>query len=1067
MKRLVAIFLLSVLILPLAWGQVVKVEVVWPDLPDGWKKANEGYASHTIEQQGSFSKTYASATVRFVEQLFENEEAFRRYYFEQVSEDGKVALFFRHLQRKDGVNEKEAEDPLVAPDETPWNVVYERSYYQSTSSVTVDGYNGWLIRMGDHESSSSPIHKRAMAISVENTTVLVYGMCEPSHCGAMEQVLMNLQFKIKGGDNPERVMIAITNAVLDTTANVVRITGTYKSKSAITSATIFRAMGGPAIQGHLQFANGRFTASCDFFKGVENTFRVVFDNADEKSAEQNVTLSPSGQFVRNTTTGADGNTQVGASVPVSPGLGPVGNIPGPKNLVQGVLGVLGPGVLGILGGWLSGILGGGRVPPPTPPTGGKPPAAPPKPLDPKNKPKFPLQKPDPKGKTTQEKTNGSDKNKPPEKPKKPDKPKPPNDPATQSAQNTLKYVEGRPNLMKDPQIKDLVKAAKESCFTPDGKVIPDKWNAVKEALKNAVNPGPETGSSGIASETIKAIGKTVKDVASEVGGAVKNIGIGIKDGVVAAGKGFKAIGDAVLNPGYFVKGVNESFKNWIRTNAPEAPKQFVDALKEGRYLDAVKTILVTEGKLFGSAIMGIGKGLVGIVKEMLPYEEVKSLFDKNASLEEKLWAVPAAAVKIASLLLPTKYAKTPVPGLGQGTTFIKSANPGLAAAKTAEAAAVRAAQLQKNLTGMEAAAAKQGTSAAAKGGLKDMITQTKKAIEQAQTMANAGKAVQQVENLVGHAGAPSTATANFKAAQGYLNKNTGLRDAIDAAIKADGGGGSLYNLRLNGVMSKDAHTLITARKLQLQEQAINNAVKRALAEEVAALQQKGLPIPKRFFTANSTEGSRVAINGSNAACDLDQTVLGMKHVRATRMNQILQEECKNLGFSQKTLDTNIYTPRPGKLMDAKGPAPNSESWLVRSLQREPGRSGFHQVHVTRDGRVIVGDHVTAQGKSVLPVHQQMGRPTILSTAEKAASVKSQLGHVIDAAKQNNLNQMVKYGARAIKDGHQVDTATYNLVMKVASQKDPHAALELLKSHGVNNANDLIRRLNLPKHLATH
>lgn len=146
MKRLVAIFLLSVLILPLAWGQVVKVEVVWPDLPDGWKKANEGYASHTIEQQGSFSKTYASATVRFVEQLFENEEAFRRYYFEQVSEDGKVALFFRHLQRKDGVNEKEAEDPLVAPDETPWNVVYERSYYQSTSSVTVDGYNGWLIR---------------------------------------------------------------------------------------------------------------------------------------------------------------------------------------------------------------------------------------------------------------------------------------------------------------------------------------------------------------------------------------------------------------------------------------------------------------------------------------------------------------------------------------------------------------------------------------------------------------------------------------------------------------------------------------------------------------------------------------------------------------------------------------------------------------------------------------------------------------------------------------------------------------------------------------------------------
>ncbi|HRK73489.1 MAG TPA: hypothetical protein PLL64_04380, partial [Rhodothermales bacterium] len=450
-----------------------------------------------------------------------------------------------------------------------------------------------------------------------------------------------------------------------------------------------------------------------------------------------------------------------------------------------------------------------------------------------------------------------------------------------------------------------------------------------------------------------------------------------------------------------------------------------------------------------------------------PYEEVKSFFDKHASTEEKLWAIPSAAVKIASLLLPTKYAKTPVPGLGHSTTLIKSANPGLAAAKTAELAASRVAQLQKNLVGMESAAAKQGASAMAKGGLADRIAQTKKAIEQAQTLANSGRAVQQVENLIGHVGAPPSATMNFKTAQSYLGKNTGLRDAVDAAIRADGGSGSLYNIRINGVMSKDAHTLITARKLQLQEQAVNNAVRRAIAEEVAALQKSGSPIPKRFFTANSTEGSRVAINGSNVACDLDQTVLGMKHVRAQRMNQILKEECGNLGFSQKTLDTNIYTPRPGRLMDAKGPAPNSESWLVRSLQREPGRSGYHQVHVTRDGRVVIGDHVSAPGRSVLPVHQQMGRPTILSTAQKAASVKSQLGHVVEAAKQNNLNQMVKYGARAIKDGHQVDTATYNLMMRVASQKDPHAALQLLKSHGISNADDLIRRLNLPKHVLIH
>lgn len=1045
-----------------AWSQTAKVEVIWPDLPTGWTVKGPMYASHSTEEQEGYTTTFASATVIRVEQQFENDEALRRFYFERINEDGKVALFMRHLQRDDGVDEKEAQDPLVASEETPWNVVYERSFYQSTANVTVDGYAGWLIRMGDHENASRPTHKRALAINIENIAFLVVGMCEPSYCGTLEQVLMNLQFKVQGGDDPERVLIAITSAALDTTANVVRITGTYKSKSAITSATIFRASGGAAVQGHIQYANGRFTASCDFFKGAENTFRIVFDNADEKSAEQNVTISASGQFVGNMTTGADGNTQVGASIPVAPGLGPVGAIPGPKNVVQGVLGVIGPGILGILGGWLSGILGGGQTPPPTVPKGGKPPVGPSKPIEQKDQTRKPE---DPKSPKKPEKGKNSktdsDKNKNPE------KPKPPNDPATTSAKQTLKYVEGRTVLMKDPKIRDLVNQAKNTCFTPDGKVIPGKWEAIKQALKDAVAPKPESGATGTAVEAIKAIGRTVKDVAVEVGGAVKNIGIGIKDGVVAAGKGIMAIGDAVLNPGYFVRGVNESFKNWIKTNAPNAPKQFVEAIKEGRYLDAVKTVLVTEGKLLASAVLGVGKGIAGILKEVLPYEEVKSFFDKNASTEEKLWAIPSAAVKIASLLLPTKYAKTPVPGLGQSTTLIKSANPGLAAAKTAELAASRVAQLQKNLAGMESAAAKQGASAMAKGGLADRIAQTKKAIEQAQTLANSGRAVQQVENLIGHAGAPPNATMNFKTAQNYLGKNTGLRDAIDSAIRADGGSGSLYNIRINGVMSKDAHTLITARKLQLQEQAVNNAVRRAIAEEVAALQKSGSPIPKRFFTANSTEGSRVAINGSNVACDLDQTVLGMKHVRAQRMNQILKEECGNLGFSQKTLDTNIYTPRPGRLMDAKGPAPNSESWLVRSLQREPGRSGYHQVHVSRDGRVVIGDHVSAPGRSVLPVHQQMGKPTILSTAQKAASVRSQLGHVAEAAKQNNLNQMVKYGARAIKDGHQVDTATYNLVMKVASQKDPHSALQILKSHGVNNAEDLIRRLNLPKHVPTH
>ncbi len=72
----------------------------------------------------------------------------------------------------------------------------------------------------------------------------------------------------------------------------------------------------------------------------------------------------------------------------------------------------------------------------------------------------------------------------------------------------------------------------------------------------------------------------------------------------------------------------------------------------------------------------LGKAL----PELLPIEEFKSFFDSNASLEEKLWAIPSAVVKIANLIMMSeKLATKPVPGLPPMSTFIKSAKPGLAA----------------------------------------------------------------------------------------------------------------------------------------------------------------------------------------------------------------------------------------------------------------------------------------------------------------------------------------------------------------------------------------------------
>ena len=381
------------------WAQQPKITLKWTEVPSGWEVSNH-YVSHSVEEREGFTRTFASVTYRFLEQIFEDEEAFRRYYYEQESEDGKSNLFIRHLQRQDGVDEKEAEDPLVAPDEIPWALIYERSGYQSMERLTVDGYEALLLR-GGNSYASRPLTYLSMAITVENQTVLLIGSCESSHCSDLIRLMQTVQIKVAGDEDPERVMIAITRAVLDTTAHAVRVTGTYKSKSAITSASILRVDGGAAIQGHVTYGNGRFTASCDFAANVGNTFRIVFDNAAQKSAEQNVSFSASGTLIRNITTNAEGNTQV--DVPIIPGLGQTGSVPGPQTIIQGVIGVLGPGIIGILGGLLGGWWGGiGSVPPPVVP---KPPINPP--------PKSPVTPP---RKTAPEKPKTAKPKQPPKKP---------------------------------------------------------------------------------------------------------------------------------------------------------------------------------------------------------------------------------------------------------------------------------------------------------------------------------------------------------------------------------------------------------------------------------------------------------------------------------------------------------------------------------------------------------------------------------------------------------------------------------------------------------------------------
>jgi len=171
----------------------------------------------------------------------------------------------------------------------------------------------------------------------------------------------------KKEDDPDRVEITVTNYGYDTLSGRIKVSGTYRSKTKITSATIFRSAGGAAVQGYVNYGNNSFSAECDYVPRTDNQFKIVFDNEAQLSAEQTINMNADGTGGQQTTTDKTGNTTVNVPPPEIPGLGPVGNLPGPESIIEGIIGVVAPGLVGILGGLLSGILGGGGTVPTVPP----------------------------------------------------------------------------------------------------------------------------------------------------------------------------------------------------------------------------------------------------------------------------------------------------------------------------------------------------------------------------------------------------------------------------------------------------------------------------------------------------------------------------------------------------------------------------------------------------------------------------------------------------------------------------------------------------------------------------
>jgi hypothetical protein len=717
-----------------------------------------------------------------------------------------------------------------------------------------------------------------------------------------------------------------------------------------------------------------------------------------------------------------------------PALGPVGPLPPPRSLKETLVGVLAPPLLGLLGALASGLRGARaprRPPPPTP------------------KPKA---KPGPKT------------------------PSEARDPALTRAERTLDHLAQVAQTTGDKELAQAVANARTQAIGKDGKLDPAAWKEAQQTLREALGkleqgiPQPTS----VLGDTARAAGTAVKELGLGIGKGPYGIGAGIFNLGANAWTGLKGIAHGLMNPRDFERGVREILKNFGREHLAAENKAFGEGLREGRYGDALKALAQGMLKTAGHALGGAWEW---VRREILPWDEFKSFFDPHASAEERLWAIPAAAMKIASIA--TLFTKpTTVPSTRWGTA-LENALDGRAASGLAQVSAEatrKVGQLEQQLGALQKAG---GT--APNSTVQQMLGRTQKALEQARVAQQAAQKAHEVERLARQAMRGREAFANFQQAQHALAQNPQLTAAIDDAIRANQGGNALYELRARGLISQDAHALMTARKLQLQDQAVNAASKRVIEQEVKALQAAGQPIPRRFDTFNATQGSRSRLSGSNIQADLDQTVLGLKNVSREEAERVIREECRRLGMTQQQLDINIY--RPGKgLMDARGAAPNAQVTL-ENIGQTTGTAGHHPVHVDRKGQVHVGNHVsTPQGREgVLAGRRTMdpppgmsrqqwlregvweghqGAPVQIPREQWPAVRQTQLEGIHHAFERGDMNQMVKYANRARGVGFAMDEPTARVVRAVAGQKDPAIAARMLREAGIRNPAELLQRLGL-------
>lgn len=802
------------------------------------------------------------------------------------------------------------------------------------------------------------------------------------------------------------------------------------------SVDVLDSRGRPAsdIRGVAWLINGKFANSV-VWDGQRTTIEVQVSVAGKAITEQIVIPA------------YDPSRPMAPAAPV-PGMGQVGPLPGPANTQQALVGVLGPPLIGLLGRLLAGLGGAGSPQ--------SPPRPPPKP-------------------STRKRRRGKAEGQPEAAKDEADIGKP--DAAADAISRTLAHLAQVAQRTGNQDLAQAVSQAQQQVLGADGKPNPQAWKEAQKEVRNALDkldqdiPKPNSAAWDAGGALLGAGGEFVVGVGKGAVGLVKGIGSFFGN----AWTGLKGIADAILHPLVFERGLRESLKAWGANNLQAENKAIGDALGDGRYGDALQGV---GQAMLKTAWHPVEKLWHFVKTEILPWDELNSFRDPHASLEEKLWAVPAAAIKIAGILVGLEKPTTK-PSTRWGTalhnTVDRQATRSLAQASAESATTV--GQIEKRIADLERAAKTRPGNAT----VQQMLDRSRKALTHSRELQASAQAAHEAELLARKAMRGQPELQNFQQAQKLLKDNPELIRVVDEAIRANNGGTALYDLRARGLISQDSHALMTARKLQLQDQAVNQASRRVIEQEARALQSAGEKLPRRFDTFNATQGSRSRLSGSNIQADLDQTVLGLKHVSREEAEAILKDECRKLRMTQEQLDINIYRPSSG-LMDARGAAPNAQVTL-ENIGQTTGTAGHHPVYVGKDGSIRVGDHVaTAQGREgVLAGRRNMQPPpgmtqeqwlsegiweghqggAVQIPAEQWPTVRAtQVEGIAHAFERGDLNQMVKYANRGRVVGLGMDEATSRIVRAVAGQKDPAIAARMLREAGIASPAELMQRLGL-------